>query len=409
MTRERSRVIVQYLEGGAAAGLPSAEAAVARLRRAAAILPIDDVCLGWNLPAPLVANVVRAAHDLGAAVWLWHPLLSGDGRYVPGPDRVLGASGRPVEAPGGMGEFAFDCAVRPGGRDAALQRLTAALTDAPWDGVFLDKIRWPSPTADPATDLGCFCDACARESGAAGVDLAEVRAMIRSAPATAAGRLAMVAALMGLGTPTVLSRYLDWRCRVITQLVERAATMVGEHETSSGAPLRVGLDVFAPCLARAVGQDTAALAPHAEFTKAMLYLGTHGPAGMAFELARLGSWLREGGVRAPGAELSAWCGFPVAEPTDLRSGSLSIAALDHELAELERLAGRRAAVGVDAVWIANLAILDDSTLGEVAARAARAGLPVVISWDLQHVSDTRLARISHALGEPATSISRGGR
>ena len=168
MTRAGARVIVQYLEGGASGSIEP-DAAVERLRRAASVLPVDDVCLGWNLPLGLLDSVAAAARDLGASVWLWHPLLSGDGRFVPGPHRVVGVSGRPVVAHHDQGEFAFDCPVDPEGLGAALQRLVAAIDDGPWDGVFLDKIRWPSPYADPARDFGCWCDHCRRMSQAAGV------------------------------------------------------------------------------------------------------------------------------------------------------------------------------------------------------------------------------------------------
>ncbi len=60
-----SRVIVQLLEGGAASGATSPDAAVARLRAAAERLPLTDVCLGWGLPLPLVEAVAAEADPPG--------------------------------------------------------------------------------------------------------------------------------------------------------------------------------------------------------------------------------------------------------------------------------------------------------------------------------------------------------
>ena len=158
MTRGRPRVIAQYLEGGPEVDRIDRGEAIARLASACRRLPITDLCLGWNLPDELAREVAAAGRGHGADVWLWHPVLAGDGRFVPDADRAIGATGRPVPAVSGMAEFLFDCPIRASARSGALDRLMAALdhghlTDITWDGVLLDKIRWPSPFADPGRDL----------------------------------------------------------------------------------------------------------------------------------------------------------------------------------------------------------------------------------------------------------------
>ncbi|HZW01609.1 MAG TPA: hypothetical protein VFF55_08575, partial [Candidatus Deferrimicrobium sp.] len=393
--------IVQLLEGGAASATMSPDVAVARLREAGGRLAISDVCIGWGLPLPLVEAVAGEAQRQGAALWLWHPLLSGDGRYMPGADRALGRAGVPVDAPGGMGEFTFDCPVRTAALDAALLRLDEAAARHPWHGIFLDKIRWPSPSRDPSADLACFCAACHDAAAREGIDLEAVSAWLAHAARSPGGRISLVTALLQGGEDERLDHFLAWRCQRITAALNSAAERVASHRDPDGQPMHVALDVFAPSLARAVGQDISLLAPRGEFTKAMLYLGTHGPAGMSFELCRLAGWLATGDVPSPVGLLSDLLAFPLPEMEILCSGSLGSEVFDAELAALRRLAGPGAAAGIDAVAIDGLAVLPDAVLEEVVGEAARAGVPVVLSWDLMAIPEDRLARLASRLSRAA--------
>lgn len=395
------RVIVQLLEGGAASGAIGPDVAVARLRKAGEQLPISDVCLGWGLPMALVEAVAGEAERQGAALWLWHPLLSGDGRYMPGADRAIGRAGAPVDAPGGMGEFTFDCPVRPGALEAALERLDEAAARHPWHGIFLDKIRWPSPSRDPSADLACFCDACHVAAAREGIDLEAISAWLAHAAASPGGRISLVTALLQGGEDERLDHFLAWRSQRITASVEAAADHIGAHHGPGGQATLVALDVFAPALARAVGQDIGVLSRRADFVKGMLYLGTHGPAGMPYELCRLARWLEAGGVADPAASLSVLLGAPLPSMDDLCRGSLQTVVFEAQLDDLRRLAGPGAAAGIDAVAIDGLAVLPDAVLEEVVGEAARTGVPVVLSWDLMAIPGDRLARLAARLSRAA--------
>lgn len=395
------RVIVQFLEGGAASGAMSPDAAVSRLRHAGEALPISDVCLGWGLPDALVEAVAREVERQGAALWLWHPLLSGDGRHTPAADRAVGADGHAVPAPLDMPEFSFDCPVRPAALDAALERLDAAAARHPWHGLFLDKIRWPSPSQDPAGELACFCDACSATAAAEGIDLGAVAGWLREAAGSAAGRVRLLHALLDGDAEVRLDHFLAWRCERITSVVAAAADRVRAHLGPDGHPMRVALDVFAPALGRLVGQDIGALARHGEFLKAMLYLGTHGPAGLSYELCRLARWLEAGAVPSPVEELAGMVDLPLPEMPELCTGSLPEAIFDSQLDALRRLAGSRAAAGIDAVAIEALAVLPDATLETVTRRSLEAGVPIVLSWDLMAIPSSRLERLGRLMGGAA--------
>jgi hypothetical protein len=152
-----------------------------------------------------------------------------------------------------------------------------------------------------------------------------------------------------------------------------------------------------------VGQDLAALVPLAEFSKGMLYLGTHGPAGLAYELCHLARWLADAGLPAPAGQLAAILGYDLPPLDALCTASLGSAAFRAELAALSGVAGPRAAAGIDAVHIEGLAVLGDAGLEDAVAITAGEGVPIVLSWDLWHISGERLERLAAALARNPTA------
>jgi hypothetical protein len=380
------RLIVQHLEGGPDLHRLAPGEAVEPLRAARAV-GMTDACLGWRLPRHLVDAVFawRDAEAPEVRLWLWHPLLAGDGAWEPGPDGAIGADGRPVPPFRGMPEFSFACPVREGVLAAALTRLSDALATAAWDGVFLDKIRWPSPAPEPACRLACFCDACLQRAGdEAGIDVARVASVIAGLDTTLDGRRRLLRALAGVERVNGLEPFLAWRSSVITGVVAEAAAL------ARGAGAAVALDVFAPSLAPLVGQEIGDLARLGEWTKAMCYTATLGPAGMAFELLDLAGWLGEAGAPSPSAILRETFGYPVPAPAALRRRGLGPRALAIEIERLRRLAGPAAAVGLELVEIPGVAELDRLALARRIRLIGRTGLPIVVSWDLRHVPPDRL-------------------
>lgn len=69
------RIAVQYLENSPGVEDINPREARAKLQAAFALLPIDDILLGWNLPSDLVQVCREVATETGANLFLWHPLL----------------------------------------------------------------------------------------------------------------------------------------------------------------------------------------------------------------------------------------------------------------------------------------------------------------------------------------------
>ncbi len=88
---------VQYLEGSTDWSHMSPRQVRQKLMDAGSIVSFRRVLVGWNLPLELLDACRQACDTLGASMFLWHPLLTGDGDWQPHPSwRVVGGGGEPV-------------------------------------------------------------------------------------------------------------------------------------------------------------------------------------------------------------------------------------------------------------------------------------------------------------------------
>jgi hypothetical protein len=403
----RSVLTVQYLEGGHDWSRTDPAAVRARLRDALARLRVDAVAVGWGVPPRLVDACADEAARAGAALYRWHVLLAGDGAFVPRSEwRVVGPSGEPVPGHGGSADFTFVCPNRPESRAAVLAHLDAVAADGPWAGLMLDRMRFPSPAGDPATRLGCFCDACDRAAAAESLHLAAVRAGLVAALATAEGRRAVATGLLGCHTRegvrgvrgvreeiVPLDALIAFRARSVAGLIEEAAALL------RGRGLRLGLDCFSPSLAPMVGQELAALGPRADWVTVMTYGHALGPAGMPFELAALCDWLvATGSADEPAAmsRLADAAGLPLpATVAALRAAGIPPSGLADEARRARTATRTPVLAGIELVDVPGLCALSDEQIrADLAAFRGAAVDGLALSWELWRIPPERLDMVA---------------
>jgi hypothetical protein len=139
---------IQYLESSPEIAQITPDAARSRLQAALDRLPISFVLLGWDLPDPLLNVCADTCEQARAQLYRWHPLLTGNGMFIPRPEwQVINLNGDPIPGFQRMPEFTFVCPNRPAVREAVLAHVRAVLNDDRYQGVFLDRIRYPSPAS----------------------------------------------------------------------------------------------------------------------------------------------------------------------------------------------------------------------------------------------------------------------
>lgn len=279
-------ITIQYLEDTPELLYLDARAVTQKLQDAYQQLPFSHLLIGWNLPRRLLEACRLEAEALGVRFLRWHPLLTSDAVFEPRPEwQVIGASGEKVMGFRNMPEFTFVCPNHPQVQEAIVYRLSELVREGVYQGFFLDRIRFPSPSVDLFSHLGCFCEHCIRKADGFGLDLMQVRCKILQLKQTEQGCVGLVQALLG-GDETLLDEstrqmvqaFLDFRQQSVTGLVTLACNLLLE----SG--MEIGLDCFSPGLMRMVGQDLSRLSRLADWVKVMSYLHTMGPAGLPFEL-----------------------------------------------------------------------------------------------------------------------------
>jgi hypothetical protein len=372
-------------------GLHTPAAIRERLQQAFERLPLEILIIGWNLPPEIISACAEETARHNAKLYRWHPLLSGDGHFVPRPEwKTIGASGKPVNGFKGLDEFTFVCPNKPEVRETVFEHLRQALTGTRYDGLFLDRIRYPSPAADPLNELACFCPDCIRMAGSAGLDLESVQRKILRLAQAPAGRVELVKQLFTPGAE--LAGFMDFRQRTISALVQSAADLARANGCA------IGLDTFSPALTQMVGQDLSALDAACDWIKPMSYAHTLGPAGLPYELLGLAGWLVAGG--APEAEamacLAAASGLELPSSwSALREAGLPPSALEYEMKTAKRQRVRKVLAGIALVELENVNRVPSELFpSELSAYRAGGADGLVLAWDLWHIPLERLEQIA---------------
>jgi len=364
-----------------------------RLREAFSRLPLSIVCTGWAIPPVIIDACAQECSQAGAALYRWHPLLAGDGVFVPRAEwQTFGAGGQEVVGFRRLPEFTFVCPNHPSVPEAVLEHLERSLRGGPYQGVFLDRIRFPSPAGDPANELACFCPACVDRAAREGVDLPALGAEILHLSATENGRLELVAQLFQLGG--ALEAFFAFRQRSIQRLIQAAAGV------ASQAGCAVGLDTFSPALTRMVGQVLAELSKLCEWVKPMSYAHALGPSGLPFELSALAKWLASQGAQEQDALrwLAQASGIALPASMDtLQEQGVSPSTLERETRLARQQCTGRLYPGIALVELPGVNHLAPGQMAEE-VRAYRDGGAdgMVLAWDLWLIPLERLDQVGKA-------------
>jgi hypothetical protein len=293
MAGDKFVVAAQLSTSHSAPGTLTADAVQKKLHEAADSLDFDILITGWREAPDLFQTVISNAHRSQQQAFFWYPLLS-ELSYGEPRELIVNFRGAPSRGWRGFSDggeiqetFQFSCPNNPRVRDKTLRVLESILTRYDFDGAFVDKVRFPSPANGIEEMLSCFCDWCRAKIAQQGLDLDEVRNTIESHIEQCNRRANTEAPSTAwwtdlLSGSAVLERFARFRADSITELVADVRRLTDRLGKS------LGLDLFSPVLAFAVGQDYRSLARYAKWIKPMVYRFATGPAGLRYELPRLG-------------------------------------------------------------------------------------------------------------------------
>ena len=377
-------IAAQYLEYAPSDATPGKVRE--RLRQAFELLPLSIVILGWDLPPRLEEAVAEETAQHKAKLYRWHPLLASDAGFaLPDEWQTINLHGAPVPGFKGLPEFTFICPNRTDVQEWIAERIEVAAQRGIYQGLFFDRMRFPSPTKDPERDLACFCKYCQWIASDSGLDLEAVRRQIESLLTGADSAKVFVQTLFSPTDDSVLESFFTFRFNSITHIIQYAAKLVRSHG------LNIGLDCFSPTLTRMVGQNLSALNKTCDWIKLMTYPRVFGPAGLPFELSALSKWLT---TRFSINEVKAVKIISDATGLSFSAKGLASESIAHEIqrgraAGISNLLAGIALVEIEAIHMPSLEQIRSDV---VASREASAD-GLVLSWDLWHIKREYLSAI----------------
>lgn len=248
---------------------------------------IDALIVGWSENMEVYRGLRDYTSQEGIKLWLWFPVFSEHSARGGFRQQVNIGTGEPFGAKvfDGDESFDFSCPSQKGLSDTLLRIYDDVYSAVEFDGVFLDRIRYPSMTMGLEALFGCGCEDCFAWFEAKGLSKEEIvecyeRIQNRIKDVTCDNPLEIEGYQNGSYTfsDPALSRLLALRRERISDTVKSLADGFQKRG------LLIGMDLFAPFLSVFVGQDYLKLGAMADFVKPMLYRYTYTPAGVYFEL-----------------------------------------------------------------------------------------------------------------------------
>ena len=366
-----------------------------RLDEVRTVIPISGLIAGSYENKAVFQELTAGKREDDPETYLWYNLLSD----YPGQDEsesVITDRGKTCQKWFGWGEdaqdevsesFMFSCPNHPGAKEKTLKALSDLLDRYPFDGVFLDKFRFPSPASGLDLTFSCFCPYCCRKAAEAGLDLEEVKRELRKWDADGfcvSERTDDWMEALLAGKP-LLKQFLRFRIDSVLEIVREVRKITDAHG------VKLGFDLFSPSFAEIVGYDYRELARYADWVKPMTYQYAFGPAGLRLETISLIEGIEkefgitEDALFAGAGKAVPW--FTAEKYAELKETAVPLEWIRSEMAASKRLMETTPVYfGLECVSFPGVIdVQPDQAAALLAAALDNGADGTVLSWDLMHM------------------------
>ncbi len=366
-----------------------------RLDEVRQILPISGLIVGSYENKAVFTELTHNKRADDPEVYLWYNLLSD----YPGQDEcesVITDRGKTCKKWFGWGDdaqdevtesFMFSCPNHPDARQKTLTGLSDLLDRYPFDGVFLDKFRFPSPASGLDLTFSCFCPHCYRKAAEAGLDLDEVKKELRSWDRNCFGVSERTDDWLTaiLKDKPALKKFIRFRIDSVLGIVRDVKKITDAHG------VKLGFDLFSPSFAEIVGYDYTELERYADWVKPMTYQYAFGPAGLRLETISLIDGIcgefgcSETELFAASSAAVPW--FTSEKYTELKQTAVPMDWIRSEMAASVRLMKHKPVYfGLECVSFPGVIdVKPDQAAALLSAAMDQGGDGTVLSWDLMHM------------------------
>lgn len=238
---------------------------------------IKAVILGWYLDKSFNNTILDYFHQKNISCYFWLPVLS-EVDQIKSSVLLTDYQGRQGNSVSVIKDesFTFMCPSHSTSYDNICKIYEKYLSSLKIDGIFLDKIRFPSFANGYGEGFGCFCSSCQNIYQEHSIDISYIKSCIDNHDS-----ILLKGHYDKFGhyilTDKKINLFYQVRANIITDFVGRLCDYFHQKH------LIVGLDIYAPFFAYHCGQNIHLLSKKADFLKPMFYRFTQAPAGMQYE------------------------------------------------------------------------------------------------------------------------------
>lgn len=370
-------------------------------------LNLDALMIWSDINKKDLDLVRRICRDFKIKTYLWYPILADIPDFkieqeqsveTFGGLRGYGKNGCWDKLGEGEEDFLFLCSSDEEHIRRIFDQYQNKIKENGFDGVFLDRIRFPSPSNGFELLFSCFCKSCLNKFyNNYGEDLKgyrnQAKTVFKNFKTIDVNYLQTCQSLSDVIIRDSLKKFYDFRKQNIYQVLK----MFADKAKQMGK--LVGVDLFAPSLAPLVSQDYQLLAKTCDWIKPMIYCHTSSPAGLPLELycfiraiLDINPALDEGQLIR---EISRIIGVDL--PTQINE-LLKIGISEHIIcSEMQKIKEFNLPeeidiyIGIEAVQIPEVCNIDRSILKKYLKSVIKADSKgIILSWDLLKIPDENL-------------------
>jgi len=387
-----------------------------KLKKTKEILDLDALIVWSDVDKKYFDLVKDICAEFEIKTYLWYPVLSDTpGIKIEQEQAVKTFNG--LRGHGKLGcwekmgkgkeDFLFLCPNDEENINKIFHRYEIKIKECGFDGIFLDRIRFPSPSNGLEALFSCFCTSCKDKFyHDFGEDLEDYRNRIKSLfkklKTMDSNYLESCNSFSEIILQEDLKKFYDFRKQSVYRMVKMFADKAKQMNKL------VGIDLFAPSFSPLVSQDYKLLAKTCDWIKPMIYCHTSSPAGLPLELysflraiLEINPALNENELMCKASPLTG-----VALPENLDKllingiSEYMICSEIERIKELDLPESVNIYVGLEAVQIPGLCNITEKILKKYLKSVIEADIKgIILSWDLLKIPEENLKIVGEFLSK----------
>ena len=387
-----------------------------KLKKTKEILDLDALIVWSDVDKKYFDLVKDICAEFEIKTYLWYPVLSDTpGIKIEQEQAVKTFNG--LRGHGKLGcwekmgkgkeDFLFLCPNDEENINKIFHRYEIKIKECGFDGIFLDRIRFPSPSNGLEALFSCFCTSCKDKFyHDFGEDLEDYRNRIKSLfkklKTMDSNYLESCNSFSEIILQEDLKKFYDFRKQSVYRMVKMFADKAKQMNKL------VGIDLFAPSFSPLVSQDYKLLAKTCDWIKPMIYCHTSSPAGLPLELysflraiLEINPALNENELMCKASPLTG-----VALPANLDKllingiSEYMICSEIERIKELDLPESVNIYVGLEAVQIPGLCNITEKILKKYLKSVIEADIKgIILSWDLLKIPEENLKIVGEFLSK----------